>query len=264
MKKVFEQALNYVVDNGTEFQQTCCSNILGQASDEQVADALARYQNVDGGFAHGLEIEYQGPISSPFTTAAALGHIFRFGLKNTTVLSNTLGYLKNSQYPDGKWDDPEELDDYPHPPYMGAGVYPEFKTGMILKWLLRLNCCDQKEMMEKAQNYLLDNFEAISPANDFWSAVAYAGAFALLPHLPEYSAIMEWSMKILMPETTAPNWQQISGMIEDEVPIPEANLNQALQMIKEHQEQDGGWPHLYGTYNRVWSAIYILRFLKLG
>jgi hypothetical protein len=159
------------------------------------------------------------------------------------------------------WDDTEDMLKFPHPPFMGPGVYTEFKTGMILKWLLRLNVTDE-EMISKAQKYLIELFDEISSKNDLWSAVAYSSAFSLLPHVPEYSKIMEWSMKILMPQEGELGWQQVIGMIEDDIPIPDQAVDISIRLIKTSQEQDGGWPHMFGTYNRVWSALYILRFLK--
>ncbi len=261
MRELMEKAEKYIIDNSTDLQKVCLDYVAGRSSKEKVLDELSKYQNPDGGWANGLEIEYPGAISSPFTTAAALGYISKFELGESELLPSTLNYLKKTQHENGMWDDTEGVLAYPHPPYMGPGIYPEFKTGVTLKWLLRLNIADKK-MIEGAQSYLVEIFDEVAPKNDFWSAVAYSSAFALLPHLQETPRIMEWSMKILMPEESEFGWQQVMGMIEDDMPIPDRVYDISLNLIKENQEDDGGWPHQFGTYNRVWSAIYILRFLK--
>lgn len=51
-------------------------------------------------------------------------------------------------------------------------------------------------------------------------------------------------------------------MIEDSIKISEKDIPTTLQAIKENQETDGGWPHLFGEYNRGWTAIFILQFLS--
>lgn len=261
MREVYQKAKEYILNNGTDLQKACCNYVTGQEDKKKIAIELGKYQNDDGGWANGLEIEYQGPVSTPFSTSVALGHIVRFKLENSELLKKTLDYLKNTQREDGKWEDVEEMTQYPHPPYMGPGIYPEFKTGMVLKWLLRLKSAD-KEMIEKAQAYMINHFEEISQRNDFWSAVAYTNVFSHMPHLPESAKIMEWGLKILAPKEEQFGWGQVMGMIEDDMPIPDQFQSDALALIKQCQEQDGGWPHQFGEYNRIWSAIFIIRFLK--
>ncbi|MCX7710538.1 MAG: hypothetical protein N2484_11920 [Clostridia bacterium] len=261
MKELWNKAEKYIYENGSSLQKACMDFVAGRGDKQRIIEELSVYQNPDGGWAKGLEIEYPGLASSPYTTAAALGYISKFGLSETKIFEDTLNHLKKSQRENGMWDDTEEILQYPHPPYMGPGIYTEYKTGMILKWLLRLNV-SEKETMDRALRYLLEIFDEVAGKNDFWSAVAYSGAFSLLPHLVEYPKIMEWSMRILMPQEGQLGWQQVMGMIEDDIPIPDQAMEISIQLIKQNQEADGGWPHPFGTYNRVWSAIYILRFLK--
>lgn len=260
---VFQKAQKYVLENGTDLQKACCRFLSDSTNKQEIQYELGKYQNTDGGWSNGLEIEYTGPVSSPFTAAAALGYILRFNLENTELLSKTIKYLKNTQKENGSWDDSDRILEYQYPPYMGPGIYPEYKTGMILKWLIRLNS-QEVEMIDKAKNYLLNIFDSISRKNDFWSAVAYSSAFSLMPEIPEYKKIMEWCMKALMPNEVEIGWQQVRGMIEDDMPIPDRNLYKVIEMIEKEQESDGGWPHQFGTYNRVWSSIFIMRFLNLN
>lgn len=261
MKEVIKKAEEYVLKNGTDLQKSCVNYVIGKGDKQSIAKELARYQNNDGGWANGLEIEYQGDISSPFTTAAALSYLYKFNLGDSTLLKKTLEYLRDTQNSNGMWDDLAEMSNFEHPEFMGKGVYTEYKTGMILKWLIRLNV-DEQEMIDKATNYLLETFDDISKDNDFWSAVAYSSAISVLPNCKKYSQIMEWSMKILMPKGSEFGLQQVRGMIEDDMPIPEQVMDRAINLIKDSQECDGGWPNQFGKYNRVWSTINIIRFLR--
>ena len=260
MKEVLKKATEYVLENGTDLQKSCVNYLMGEGDRQSIIEELAQYQNSDGGWANGLEMEYRGNVSSPFTTAAALSHIYKFNLNDSNLLKKTLDYLKNTQYSNGMWDDPDEMNQFEHPDFMGKGIYTEYKTGIILKWLIRLKV-DDREMIDRATNYMLENFDEISKKNDFWSAVAYSSAISVLPGCKKQEKIMEWSMKILMPKGSEFGLKQVMGMIEDDMPIPEQAMNNALKIIKDTQENDGGWPNPFGEYNRVWSAVSIIRFL---
>jgi len=231
MKEVIKKA-----KNGTDLQKSCINYLMEKADRQSIIEELSKYQNSDGGWANGLEIEYLGNVSSPFTTAAALGHIYKFNLNDSHLLKKTLIYLKNTQHANGMWDDPDEMNQFEYPDYMGKGIYREYKTGIILKWLIRLKVDDQ-EMINKAKKYMLDNFDEISKGDDFWSAVAYSSAISMLLGCKNYAEIMEWSMGILMPKGSQFGLHQVMGMIEDDMPIPEQAMNSALIFIKDAQER---------------------------
>ncbi|WDV45982.1 terpene cyclase/mutase family protein [Clostridiaceae bacterium M8S5] len=261
MNELVKKAENYIITNGTTLQKACLNFIKSDSGKEDAIKELSKYQNEDGGWANGLEFEYQGNVSSPFTTAVALNLMLKFGLKDTILYQETYMYLKNTQKENGMWDDVKEMLKFEIPGYMGPGIYPEYKTGMVLKGLLKLNEND-REMIDSAINYLLVNFDEISKRNDFWSAIAYSSAFAVLPHIDESKKIMGWALGILMPNTEEFSLTQVIGMIDDDIPLPNQAKDIAIKMLVSGQESDGGWPHKFGTYNRVWSAIYILRYLK--
>ena len=250
-------------------------HLIGECDLSCAIEALRRYQNEDGGWANGLEIEYTGNVSTPMTTAAALGYIYLFNLSETELLTSTLHYLRSTQKDNGSWDDPEEIMRFELPPYMGPGIYVEFKTGMIIKWLSRMNLdIKDREMTRRARDYLIEEFPRVSKEDDMWSAIAYINAFGELPlseqlkqseHMPE---IMGWAMGILMPDGPPdPDadelpWIFVQGMIHDDSPAINPMKEKVADAIATNQLQSGGWHHQFGTYNAVWAAILITRFLR--
>jgi len=172
----------FILENGNEVQKKLFLHMIGECDLGCAIEAFKRYQNEDGGWANGLEIEYNGNVSTPMTTAAALGYIYLFDLSKTKLFSRTLHYLKSMQKENGSWDDPEEITRFELPPYMGPGIYVEFKTGMIIKWLSRLNLnTEDREMIIRTRDYLIDEFPQVSKGDDMWSAISYINAFGELP-----------------------------------------------------------------------------------
>lgn len=269
MEKIYGSGKKFILENGSESQKILFKYLIGEDSKEAAVKALGKYQNEDGGWANGLEIEYKGNISTPMTTAAALGYIYLFDLADTELLPKTIEYLKNTQREDGSWDDVEEILKFEVPPYMGPQIYVDYKTAMNLKWLRRYKI-ENQDMIDNGINYLVNDFERVSKAKDFWSAAAYSSIFSELPSLQETPKIMEWAMSVLIPPEAQKNtdeqlpWMQIQGMIYEDSPIVYNLKDKIVEAIKENQLPNGGWPHQFGTYNQVWSAILIIRFLKIN
>lgn len=236
---------------------------LVEEDKEKGVEVLKKYQNEDGGWANGLEIEYTGSVSTPMTTAAALGYIYFFDLSETELLLKTLDYLSSTQKENGSWDDPKEITRFELPIYMGPGIYVE------LKWLNRMNLNKEyNEMIKRARDYLIKEFPRLSKGDDMWSAIAYINAFGESPMSEQTSELIEWAMGILMPNGPPDlladelEWTFVQGMIHDDSPALYVNKDKVTSSIKKNQLPSGGWPHQFGTYNAVWAAILIIRFLK--
>ena len=275
MNEVYENAKAFILENGNEVQKKLFLHLNGECDLSCAVEALKRYQNEDGGWANGLEIEYKGNLSTPMTTAAALGYIYLFDLLETEISIKTLHYLRSTQKENGSWDDPEEIMRFELPPYMGPGIYVEFKTGMIIKWLSRMNLdTEDREMIGRAKDYLIEEFQRVSKEGDVWSAIAYINAFGELPpseqlnqskRMPE---IMVWAMSILMPDGPPDlgadelEWTLVQGMIHDDSLALDSMKEKVAHAIVANQLQSGGWQHQFGTYNAVWAAILIVRFLR--
>lgn len=227
---------------------------------------MAYYQNEDGGFANGLEIEYQGNVSSPFTTAAALSYIYFFKLKGTKLEKETLEYLKKTQKNDGCWDDDEKMLEFDLPPYMGPGIYLDYKTASVLKWLVKLGY-GETDMAKKALDFLVKYFDKVSEGSDFWSAAAYISAFSEIPTHPKFPEVLKWCNEVFaqsMPPQQSDEipWMQVQGMIYEDSPALFPIKSKILESIGKNQLPNGAWPHQFGDYNATWAAIFICRFLN--
>lgn len=86
-----------------------------------VIDALAAYQNEDGGFGHGLEADSWNPDSSPIQTWCATEILREVGMtqRDHPVIQGILRYLESrNAYRDGFWlAEIPSNNDYPHAPW---------------------------------------------------------------------------------------------------------------------------------------------------
>ncbi len=266
MEQVLNKAEQFIKANGTTLQKTVLDYLKGSADKLELVGELERYQNDDGGWAHGIEAEYQGDISSPMSTAAALGYIYLFYLKDTKLFENTIKYLHNTQKENGSFDDVDDIRQFDIPQYMGPEIYVDYKTGMIVKWLRRISD-ENSQLIDRAVEYLVNVFDDVKQKNDMWSAVAYANVFGESPEHPDSQRILDWAMKVLSPDGKIEEqqlpWMKVQGMIYDDHPLIVKMKEKVYKSIKENQLEDGSWPHPFGTYNQVWVAILIIRLVSL-
>ncbi|MGN0747693.1 MAG: hypothetical protein ACI4ML_13515 [Aristaeellaceae bacterium] len=91
-----------------------------QGDRARVVEALAAYQNADGGFGHGLEMDFLNPASSPIATNDAIITLHRVGAlrRDSAMVRDIVRYLRSRDAFDGerrRWLFALESNrDYPH------------------------------------------------------------------------------------------------------------------------------------------------------
>lgn len=92
---------------------------------EDVLVALSAYQNLDGGFAYGLEADSWNPISSPIQTWCATEIAYELNIlhKDNCIIRGILSYLDSGKdYKEGYWyAEILSNNDYPHAPWWSYG-----------------------------------------------------------------------------------------------------------------------------------------------
>ncbi|MEQ6377746.1 hypothetical protein RZN22_17495 [Bacillaceae bacterium S4-13-58] len=66
-KEAKESSIHWIIQNGRELEQALVKYSFMNGQENEVINALAKFQNEDGGFGHGLESDIQMPASSPIT-----------------------------------------------------------------------------------------------------------------------------------------------------------------------------------------------------
>jgi hypothetical protein len=71
----FEKAVNFIKQRGRPLEQAMVAHMFENAHLDTVLEALAKYQNPDGGFGHALEPDVRTPDSSVIATTIALQYL---------------------------------------------------------------------------------------------------------------------------------------------------------------------------------------------
>lgn len=110
----------YIKENARPVELAWYKYCLEDGKREDVAEALATFQNPDGGFGHALEADFWNPASSPIATNDAIARLnYVYALdRNTQLVRDIVRYLKSGDGFDGekkRWKFALESNrDFPH------------------------------------------------------------------------------------------------------------------------------------------------------
>lgn len=124
----YERARAFLYRNARPLELARWQYHFEGGSREAVLDALAFYQNGDGGFGHGLEADCWNPESAPMQTWAATEILREIGAADPAhpVVQGILRYLESGSSFDGKvWASTiPSNNDWPHAPWWQDGDGP--------------------------------------------------------------------------------------------------------------------------------------------
>ncbi|MFD0697558.1 hypothetical protein ACFQZT_26120 [Paenibacillus sp. GCM10027628] len=131
-KSRFEKAKTYIMSKGRELERARFEFEFENGSRESVIARLQTFQNVDGGFGHGIEPDFWLPHSSPMATWAAGQILMEINADiNEPTVGSMIGYLTNTNdIKTGMWDSVlPKNNDYPHAPWW------HWHPGVQEKWM---------------------------------------------------------------------------------------------------------------------------------
>ena len=129
---VLDRIEGFVTRNGRALDVSRFRHAVRGGAVQDVVDALAAFQNADGGFGNGLESDLQLPDSSPIATWVGLGLLIDLGVDaQAGIVRRAIDYLQTSYDADaGRWlPVSPSVNDYPHG---GWWHYAEDKGGTVI------------------------------------------------------------------------------------------------------------------------------------
>lgn len=165
------QAKTYIYQNARPLDYARWQYLFENGSQENVLKALQAYQNEDGGFGHGLEIDCWNPFSSPVQTWAATKIMKEVHLEDAShpLIQGVLRYLQTTEDFDGHvWFNAIHTNnDYPHAPWWDDHGVRELNynptaslIGFIIKYgnshseIYQKACC----LLKEAYQFLKDHY----------------------------------------------------------------------------------------------------------
>jgi hypothetical protein len=114
----FDQAKHFIFRHGRLFDRKRFTYHFEGGSRQSALDALLCYQDPDGGFGHGLELDVTCPASTPICAELALNHLDELGVRDGDALRGLEAWILSSQREDGSLPNPvTEIARYPHGPW---------------------------------------------------------------------------------------------------------------------------------------------------
>jgi len=93
----FEKAKQFIYRHGRLLERKRFEFHFDGGSKEQVLAALACYQNEDGGFGNGLELDVMCPMSTPICTEVGLALLLEFGAETSEIMNRAENWVIRSQ-----------------------------------------------------------------------------------------------------------------------------------------------------------------------
>ncbi|HYZ97810.1 MAG TPA: hypothetical protein VE575_03600 [Acidimicrobiales bacterium] len=94
-------AREFIYANGRLLEQLVYEALFEDGAPERVVQAVAAYQNDDGGFGHGLEPDKRAPASQPLDVDAALERLVSVGAQAPDVVTRACDFLAGIAEPSG-------------------------------------------------------------------------------------------------------------------------------------------------------------------
>jgi len=228
---------------------------------QAVMDELAEYQNDDGGFGRGLEVDIESPASNPFAARLAMMMLLGLGDRPLSSLeANLHRWLIDNQHDDGDWHFSEETGEGQLAPWFAGWTFPSLNPACCLAGYANRLGIATPSMLDRVAQL----FDEKSSAEEARSGEFYA----LLPYV-EYIAGVDWPGRAVFVEAVVDGitaaerdgtyadaghfWEHVVGGGPDIAGgIPADVLSKRADALLSEQLPDGGWPT---PYNDAWRPL---------
>lgn len=269
---VVAQAERFFQQNGRDIDQARFAYHFGDLSQDDLLAVLSRYQNSDGGFGHGLEVDIAALQSNPFATELALLICLQADIpREHPLLRHTVAYLEQTQEDDGTWRFAPEIYAAELAPWFQGWQWPNLNPSCTLAGLLKELGLGSERLHGRVERLFAQLAQVADLAgDDFYAARPYVYYF-----LPDWShsrrelylsGVLWWLIR-----------QHVNGKLADSEHffayvrhprtytgrmLPAAILAERLSMLESEQADDGGWPSPYNDAWRGWITVQNLLTLK--
>ncbi|HWK79574.1 MAG TPA: hypothetical protein VNP95_02340 [Thermomicrobiales bacterium] len=240
---------------------------------EAVIATLARYQNADGGFGNGLEVDIAAPDSNPFATRIAMQAIIALDPRPATAAAMLAGidrYLAVAHDAGGDFRLTPAVLSGEIAPWFAGWTYPNLNPALCLAGLAAPLGIGNPDLFQRVGGMVaaIGNPE-IARNGGFYDVLPYAeGAFLLDAN--GHEDLLAATAEGIIRQLEHGDFEDASHALDlalggGEVlaaRIPtDLIAREAARLIAE-QEDDGGWPSPYGAAWRPW--ITAMAFVQLA
>jgi hypothetical protein len=114
----FELSRNFIYRHGRLIDRKRFAYHFEAGDKQDLLNILGCYQNTDGGFGHGLELDVMCSVSSGICTEMAFGYLSELGVSDGTLFDSALAWVRDTKMPNGDLPHPvDQIKKYPHGPW---------------------------------------------------------------------------------------------------------------------------------------------------
>lgn len=253
--------------------ETALGRLLSGSGDAAaVVAALARYQNEDGGFGHGLEPDISAPRSNPFAARLALSVVIGAGIgPDDPMVTRLVDWLEREQGEDGCWRWAPGTLDHPIAPWFAGWEFPALNPALDLAGLLaRLGLGSERLHRRCRELYarLADPVEIETGA--YYVVLPYAESLPWLPDLPDRGASLAALASRIGRDlaagayTTPQEAAEHIGPVDGPVArlLPDGSLQRLRAEVVATQQPDGHWAASFGDHWDPWQTVGGMELLR--
>ena len=238
----FEKGRHFVYRHGDLLTRRRFAYHFEHGSKQAALDVLACYQNDDGGFGNGLELDILCPASSGACTELAFGYLHELGINDGPVLEGAIEWVLANRTDNGDLPHPiEAVMAYPHGDWWEIDAYSS--SGIVpIAGLLGKMGRSVPEISERAAGVFAQTYIPFPEKIDFYAHrplylyLKYAdGADKYAGHLQEVEAACA---KML--EKDESHALAISGDSWDSIDIPRSLWQSKIAEAIADLQEDGG------------------------
>ena len=270
MSDLISRAQQFIAEHGRPLDRARFAFHFTGGPLSEFLSALAAYQNPDGGFGGGLELDIAAPDSQPFAVEIALEYLQAAGVPAShPMLQKVVAYLEATQPEDGCWRFTPAIYAHSLAPWFSSWTFPNLNpacstAGFLLGFGLgspRLHA-RVRALFER-----LADVKAVAEG-DFYAVRAYMMYFLPESDLPQrefyLSGLLWWLIRQHYDGGLADNghWFEYIRSPHSWLGkrIPASILRERLDLLTAEIQPDGGWPT---PYNPAWRSPVTINNLLL-
>ncbi len=265
-----DRAHQFIATTGTTLEQMRLAHWCNEVEDDALWDVLGAYQNPDGGWARGLDVDYKGDASSIHTTLAALRLMAAHNLIDHPKTHQTFGFLEQCILPDGTWQERFEVTPFQPPVWYQPAQFRLWETGCLAGYSMTLG---YRRFWPRAADYVRQAWREMPPPTTLQPCIAallLLGPSAREEDRAVHAECRQQIHNILSNGETDPYecvWLSEALLMTHSDLSNDELLVHLTQYIGAHQYSDGGIVTAYGEHLRVETTIYaciVLDSLYMG
>jgi hypothetical protein len=245
---------------------------FGDGSAQDVIDELRPFQNADGGFGNGLEVDIASPASNPFAARLVMSVLLSLREVPEDELVTNLGeWINSSQADDGDWHFSKEVREDSLAPWFAGWTFPSLNPSCCVTGLGNaLGLLSEQTLTRTAGLFGEKASFDQARTGEFYNLLPYIEYFSSIEHpgRDRYLVAISENINNGTYEDAGHYFDHALGAGPDLVKRLDATAlsTWAVRLLAEPAE-DGGWPNPYSESWRPFAtagAVMTLAKLRNG